>query len=231
MRIISLWKQPLLGAVQQSRMEWQVDDGQRARLCPVYADACKLPVHLVTSGDITIHWHGGRSFELNYPDWWRESYREERRNWSASKAVPTTTGSPVRFLGETPFGCPKHLAFTHAGGLTLTLFTGLSLRSEQPTLLTSAMNSYATGWRVQDGVYDPHFKGDLSLNIQVMTQDRLFIPSGWPLCSLWQLAEQQPWEQAQPHDGEIAEADAFYAAKATGKSARAIIGCPAHSSP
>lgn len=182
------WGRQLLLPTLQPKLELQGEDSIKSINCPIYTNAIKSAVYLISPEPIDIEWFGGHEYSVKVAPWWQETYDAAKLKW-ASTAIQRGFSeiSKFRYRLSSPLGAKDGGAMLHAGGLMLNFFTGMSIQTDPgvKTMVLPAMNRFTPNWSVQQGIYDSdQFPGDFSFNFQIMKQVPIHIPAYHPLVCL-----------------------------------------------
>jgi len=182
------WGRQLLIPTLQPKLELQGEDSIKSIHCPIYANAIKSAVYLVSPEPIDIEWYGGHEYKVKVAPWWQETYDNAKLMW-AREAMSRgfSEVNKFRYKLNSPLGAANGGSMLHAGGMLLNFFTGMSLETEPgvKTLVLPAMNRFSPNWTVQQGLYDSdQFPGDFSFNFQILRQVPIHIPAYHPLVCL-----------------------------------------------
>jgi hypothetical protein len=160
-----LWPRQLLMPTIQPHLKMQAEDTARALSCPVYTEAVRRSVYLVTMADFSITWHGGNSCTIDISDEWQETYDSAVRQWEKRGGT-----REWRYVPDSPVGAVNGGTQKHQGGLMVNFFTGMSIEAPEGIsyLVTRPWNNFQPAWTVQDGIYSSRYAGDFSLNLQIM---------------------------------------------------------------
>lgn len=226
--IYNFFDDPLVFITQQKKLECHREDSMGSKVCPVYVKPIKESFYLSFADNVSMRWDGGRDFTLNTPTRWEDTYNRSKARWAAESNLPAKDTLHYRYHGNRPMGSIGN-ASGHAGGLTVNFFTGLSVRSAEKgvkCLVTRAFNTFYPSWTMQDGIYDvDQFKGDFSVNFQIMLQGRdIVFQKGEPFASLFFYKEVEASVTIYPYEeSEEAwkESFGFYQRKT-------VEGCPYH---
>jgi len=191
MKIFRYFQKPLVNPATQKRSEFQFEDSDKSKKCPIYRNSVKAAIYLFLNGSIEINWKGGHDFEVKCPDWWLEQWKDTKRQFimdAVGRGIGMN-GAPVtnsRYSMSGPFGT-SDTVMLHQGGLSMSLFTGLSIKTDpgEGILVMPPVNRYESAWTIQNGYYDSDvYPGDFSFNIQVLKQGKILIPDKTPICSV-----------------------------------------------
>ena len=191
MKIYRYFQTPLVNPATQKRSEFQFEDSDKAKKCPIYRNSIKSSIYLFLNGEIEVTWNGGHDYEVKKPSWWQEQWKDTKRLFvkDALEAGLGKNGVPItnsRYSMSGPFGTPDTVML-HQGGLSMSLFTGLSIETDPGygILVMPPVNRYESAWTVQNGYYDSDvYPGDFSFNFQILKQGKVVIPDKTPVCSI-----------------------------------------------
>jgi len=210
-KIYRYFQTPLVNPAIQKRSEFQFEDSDKAKKCPIYRNSVKAAVYLFLNGGIEINWGGGHDYEVKKPDWWQTQWKDTKRQFIkdavsyglGDNGVPVTMN---RYSMSGPFGT-SDTVMLHQGGLSMSLFTGLSIQTDpgEGILVLPPVNRYESSWTIQNGYYDSDvYPGDFSFNLQILKQGRIVIPDKTPICSIIPVKLGNPeWETPTPEEHEI----------------------------
>ena len=183
-----LWPRPLVTVTQEARgLGIHGEDAALAIKCPIYQGANARAFYICAAADMRFRWNGGDSYAANISTWAMEAYESARDAWAANAGLENPF--EVRYAMDSPFGGRAgggHML--HAGGLMLSLFTGLAIRVPEGFglhVLPAVNFRYQCGWTIQNAFYPHDYRGEFSINIQVIRQGEDFhINAGMPFASL-----------------------------------------------